>query len=200
MHRTHSTYSWNIKWQKCACMGLNGFHIKWIIGTHCNWKNQNPWSRFGATSQTALPIWPIWPNFEVNGLDWQCCLAGSSKTAPRILIFSIAMGAHYSFYVKSIATYAPALLGYNNSVLARVTHHFTFSQCKTNSFVDKFSQKLHELKYMHINSYFFNLMGRQLLVKIALCVPKMTSVKKNPLYFQEPRISFCSDRFVHLQL
>ena len=28
-----------------------------------------------------------------NGLNWQCCLAGSSQTAPRILIFSIAMGA-----------------------------------------------------------------------------------------------------------
>ena len=40
--------------------------------------------------------------------------------APRILIFSIAMGADFSFYVKSIATYAPAFLVYNNSVLARV--------------------------------------------------------------------------------
>ena len=39
--------------------------------------------------------------------------------APRILIFSIAMGAD-SFYMKSIATYAPAFLMYNNSVLARV--------------------------------------------------------------------------------
>jgi hypothetical protein len=47
-------------------------------------------------------------------------LAGSSKMAPRILIFSIAMGADYSFYVKSIATYAPTFLGYNNSVLAIV--------------------------------------------------------------------------------
>ena len=47
-------------------------------------------------------------------------LAGSSKMAPRILIFSIAMGADYSFYVKSIATYAPAFLGYNDSVLVRV--------------------------------------------------------------------------------
>ena len=70
------------------------------------------------------------PNFEVNGLDWQCCLAGSSKTAPRIFIFSIAMGADYSFY----ATYAPAFLGYNNSVLARVarrvtTRHPRFSDC-----------------------------------------------------------------------
>ena len=30
------------------------------------------------------------------------------------------MGADSSFYVKSIATYAPAFLGYNISVLARV--------------------------------------------------------------------------------
>ena len=36
--------------KKCARMGFNGFHIKWIIGTNCNWKNQNPGSRFGATS------------------------------------------------------------------------------------------------------------------------------------------------------
>ena len=30
------------------------------------------------------------------------------------------MGADYSFYVKSIATYAPTFFGYNNSVLAIV--------------------------------------------------------------------------------
>ena len=54
-----------------------------------------------------LPIQPIHLENGPNGLYWQCCLAGSSKTAPRILIFSIAMGADYSFYVKSIATYAP---------------------------------------------------------------------------------------------
>ena len=42
--------------------------------------------------------------------------------APRILIFLIAMGADYLFYLKSIATYAPAFLGYKNSVLARVTY------------------------------------------------------------------------------
>ena len=100
-----------IKWQKCARMGLNGFHIKCIIGTHCSKKNQNPGSPLGATSWTALPIWQIWPiwaKFEVNGLDWQCCLAGSSQRAPRILVFSIAMGADYSFYVKTIETHARA--------------------------------------------------------------------------------------------
>ena len=37
-----------------------------------------------------------------------------------ILIFSIALGADYSFYVKFIATWAPKFLGYNNSVLAIV--------------------------------------------------------------------------------
>ena len=44
---------------------------------------------------------PFGPIFEVNGLDWHCCLAGSSKTAPRILIFSNAIGADYSYEVKN---------------------------------------------------------------------------------------------------
>ena len=39
-----------------------------------------------------------------------------------ILIFSIAMDADYSSYVKSIANYVPTFLGYNNSVLAIVSH------------------------------------------------------------------------------
>ena len=29
---------------------LNGNKLKWIIGTHDNWKNQDPGGRFGATS------------------------------------------------------------------------------------------------------------------------------------------------------
>ena len=41
-------------------------------------------------------------------MDWQCCLAGSSQRAPKILIISIAMGADYSFYVKTIETHARA--------------------------------------------------------------------------------------------
>ena len=39
--------------------------------------------------------------------------------APRI--FSIAMGADYSFYLKSIPTFALKFFGYNISVLASVT-------------------------------------------------------------------------------
>ena len=40
--------------------------------------------------------------------------------APRILIFSIAMDADNSSYVKFIATYAPTYFGYIISVLAMV--------------------------------------------------------------------------------
>ena len=44
---------------------------------------------------------PFGPIVEVNGLDWQCCLAGSSKMATRILIFLIAIGADYSYEMKN---------------------------------------------------------------------------------------------------
>ena len=67
-----------------------------------------------------MPIQPIYHENGPNGLNQHCCLAGSSKTAPRILIFSIVLGAEYLFYLESIATYAPAFLGYNISALARV--------------------------------------------------------------------------------
>ena len=85
--------------------------------------NRHPWQlkSFEVANLTALAIWPIWPNFEVNGLDWQYCLAGSSKTAPRIFIFSIVLGAKYLSYVKSIATCAPTFFGY--------VYFFSLSQC-----------------------------------------------------------------------
>ena len=55
-----------------------------------------------------------------KGLNWQCCLAGSSKTAPRILIFSSAMGADYSIELISIETYAPQFIGQNKIFLGSV--------------------------------------------------------------------------------
>ena len=103
--------------KKCGGIYSNEFHIKWIIGIHGIWNNQNPGSHFGVTSTTNpahLPqYWQNWPNR-------QCCLAGSSKTAHRILIFSIAMGTDKLFYVKFIATYAPTFFGYIISVWAIV--------------------------------------------------------------------------------
>ena len=51
--------------------------------------------------------------FEVNGRDWQYRLADSSKTAPRIFIFSIVLSAEYLSYVKSIETHFRAFLTLN---------------------------------------------------------------------------------------
>jgi hypothetical protein len=65
---------------------------------------------------------PFGPIFEVNGLDWQCYLAGSSKTAPRILILSIAIGANYSYEVKNSEIWAPAFFKHNNSFIATVSN------------------------------------------------------------------------------
>ena len=68
-----------------------------------------------------LKSWePIWPNFEANGLDWDCCLAGSSKMAPRIFIFSIVLGSENLSYVKSIETHARAFLPLNISAVGSV--------------------------------------------------------------------------------
>ena len=53
-------------------------------------------------------------------MDWQCCLVGSSKTAPRIFNLLFVLGADYLSYVKSIPTFAPTFYGYIISVLASV--------------------------------------------------------------------------------
>ena len=55
-----------------------------------------------------MPIQPIYLKIGPNWPNQQCCLAGSSKTAPRILFFSIAMGAYYTLYMKTIETHARA--------------------------------------------------------------------------------------------
>ena len=55
-----------------------------------------------------LKKWKSWAYFEANGLDWQCCLAGSFQRAPRIFIFSIVLGAECLLYLKSIETHARA--------------------------------------------------------------------------------------------
>ena len=72
--------------------------------------------------QSIQPIYlktgPNWPNR-------QCWLAGSFKTALRIFIFSIPMGADYSFYVKTIETHAREFLTLNILAIGSVyaTHN-----------------------------------------------------------------------------
>ena len=77
-----------------------------------------------------MPIQPIYLKTGPNWPNWQCCLAGSFKRAPRILIFAIAMGAEYLSYVKSIAPFAPTFYGYITSVLASVYCFVTKSLMK----------------------------------------------------------------------
>ena len=65
---------------------------------------------------------PFGPLHEVNGLDWQCYLAGSSKMAPRILTLSIAIGVNYSFDIKSGFSIAPTFsLRYNFNIASVCT-------------------------------------------------------------------------------
>ena len=58
-------------------------------------KSKSSRDRFGATSQTAQPIQPIYIK---NGPNWQCCLAGRSKTAPRIQFFQLSwvLNVHFT--------------------------------------------------------------------------------------------------------
>ena len=65
----------------------------------------------GAVLELPAPIHPIYLKPGPNWPNRQCCLAGSSETAPRIFIFSIAMGVEYLSYVKSIATFALTFFG-----------------------------------------------------------------------------------------
>ena len=66
------------------------------------------------------------PIFELNGLDWQCCLTDSSKTATRIFIFSIILGAKYLSDVKSIETYVRAFLTLNILSIGTVETYLLF--------------------------------------------------------------------------
>ena len=107
---------------KLGGTGLIENKLKWIMGTHGHWKNQNPGGRFGTTSWTALPIQPIYRENGPNGQNWQCCLAGSSETTPTILIFSIAIGADISFELISNVHWVPQFFMHNKSILGGVQH------------------------------------------------------------------------------
>ena len=71
-------------------------------------------------------MYPTFQKWFYSKVPTNLLWAGSSKTAPRILIFSIAMGADYSFYVKSIATFALTFFGYIISVLASLLGEMIF--------------------------------------------------------------------------
>ena len=63
-----------------------------------------------------------------NGLNWQFLFSWQLQKGPRILIFSIAMGAKPLFKLKSIAIWAPTFFMNNNSFIATVSK----SKCTVN--------------------------------------------------------------------
>ena len=69
----------------------NGFQLKWRFGTHGNWKKSKSWGPFWSYQISSTANSAHFARFLVNGLNWQCCLAGSSKTAPSILILLITL-------------------------------------------------------------------------------------------------------------
>ena len=90
---------------------MSGHESQWISYKINIWHPGQSWEPFwsyqlNSTAQITSKLGKIgqnWPNR-------QCCLVGSSKMAPRILIFSITTGANYLFYVKTIETHAHAFL------------------------------------------------------------------------------------------
>ena len=98
-----------------------------------------------------------------TGPNWQCCLAGSSKRAPRILIFSIAMGAVNSFYVKSIATYAPTFFGYIISVLALVLDEVFFRTLALTQFQLNLNRCKPQISFYQFAASFVSITKRSLL-------------------------------------
>ena len=63
---------------------------------------------------------PICLIYEVDGLIWQGYLAGTSKTAPRILFFSIVISADSSPELLFMPTWVLAFCAHNNLFLGRV--------------------------------------------------------------------------------
>ena len=70
--------------------------------------------------QSSLLTWKVGQIGQIDTTDKLV----SKKNASRILIVSIAMGAKYSSYVKSIATFALTFFAYIISVLASVSIKF----------------------------------------------------------------------------
>ena len=122
---------------------MRGHGSQWISHKMNNWhpwqlKKSETWEPFcsyqlNSTADLAnlAQFWGKWAGLAV---------LFSSKTAPRILIFSIAMGADYSFYVKTIETHARTFLALNILAIDRVERVlaiFNFKTCQKWQFAVK---------------------------------------------------------------
>ena len=109
------------------CQLFRALRQQWISAKIEVWhpwqlKKSKSWGPFQSCqlNSTYCQFSPFGIFFELNGLSWHCCVAGSSKTVPRILISSIAIGASYSYEVKNSEIWVPAFFKHNNSFKAPV--------------------------------------------------------------------------------
>ena len=68
---------------------------------------------------------PIYQETGQNGLNWQCCLAGSSKTTPRILIFFNCHGCQTFISYKIHCYLSPPKSWHNNTFQTHFFHEFS---------------------------------------------------------------------------
>ena len=60
---------------------------------------------------------PFCPMYEINGLDWHCCLAGISKTVLMIFFcYYFAKGADYSYEVNNSKISPPTFFKHDNFI------------------------------------------------------------------------------------
>ena len=90
-----------------------------LMVLHTPLRNEFLCQLFRELNSTANPAylprkWAKWAKLAVLFSLIFSSLADSSKTAPRILIFSIAMGADYSFEVKNIEIWVPAFFKHSS--------------------------------------------------------------------------------------
>jgi hypothetical protein len=85
-------YAWKMQAPRSQCFSfqMNNRHQMQL-------KKSNSWGPFLRYQLNSAANPAYLSQKWAKRLDWQSCLAGSSKTAPRILIFSIAMGAKTLF-------------------------------------------------------------------------------------------------------
>ena len=111
--------------------------------------NWNPWQL--KKSKSWGPFWsyqlnsnanqPIYLKIGPNWPNWQCCLTGSSKTAPRILIFFNWHGCRFFIWAKF-----EWIFGHNNSFWSSV---YSLTLCIHNSS----SSLISEIKIMRIYNH-----------------------------------------------
>ena len=83
-------------------------------------ENLKSWAPIWSNQLNSAARQAHLPKNEANWSAQQGCLADSLKTDPRILIFSILIGADYSSKLKSMPIWVLAFCTYNNLCLGRV--------------------------------------------------------------------------------